>query len=95
MDPSASTNFGKLTNVSLQLTPSADAVTANEGNGATPQQFQVYIRALNFNIVRVSGGALGSIFSPEKYCASEILALSLEKRLVTNFMTSASLVTCC
>lgn len=58
MDPSASTNFGKLTNVSLQLTPSADAVTAN-GDPTDPQNFQVFIRALNFNIVRVSGGALG------------------------------------
>ncbi len=57
MDPSASTNFGKLTNVSLQLTPSADAVEANDCD--TPQTFQVYIRALNFNIVRISGGALG------------------------------------
>lgn len=67
MDPSASTNFGKLTNVSLQLTPSADAVNASQGldqngdhvSGAVDQVFQVYIRALNFNIVRVSGGALG------------------------------------
>jgi hypothetical protein len=61
MDPSASTNFGKLTNVSLQLTPSQDAVDAAGVNNpaAVPQQFQVYIRALNFNIVRISGGALG------------------------------------
>jgi hypothetical protein len=60
MDPSGSTNYGKLTNVSLQLTPSQDAVDANEA-GAEPERqvFQVYIRALNFNIVRVSGGALG------------------------------------
>ena len=63
MDPTASTNFGKLTNVSLQLTPSASAVAANdcslvEGQTA-PQTFQVFIRGLNFNIVRCSGGALG------------------------------------
>nr|QBK87658.1 MAG: major capsid protein [Marseillevirus LCMAC201] len=82
MDPTASTNFGKLTNVSLQLTPSQDAVDAV---GSTiPQQFQVYIRALNFNVVRVSGGALGLKASPQKYCASEMLDLSLEKRLVSN-----------
>ena len=62
MDPSASTNFGKLTNVSLQLTPSADAVNAAQAldqagqpTDAVDQQFQVFIRALNFNIVRVSG----------------------------------------
>ncbi len=60
MDPSASTNYGKLTNVSLQLTPSADAVAANQTDAEPQQQqFQVYIRALNFNIVRISGGALG------------------------------------
>jgi len=60
MDPSASTNYGKLTNVSLQLTPSADAVAANQLDAEPQQQqFQVYIRALNFNIVRISGGALG------------------------------------
>lgn len=63
MDPSGSTNFGKLTNVSLQLTPSADAVAVNADtglpDGVTRQLFQLFIRALNFNIVRVSGGALG------------------------------------
>ena len=62
MDPSASTNYGKLTNVSLHLTPSPDSIVANEPSslpGAQAQQFQVFIRGLNFNIVRVSGGALG------------------------------------
>lgn len=61
MDPTASTNFGKLTNVSLQLTPSQDAVDANAPSTeqTTQQNFQVFIRGLNFNIVRVSGGALG------------------------------------
>ena len=67
MDPSGTTNFGKLTNVSLQLTPSAAAFEANtkpedrlDSTNPLPQQtFQVFIRALNFNIVRVSGGALG------------------------------------
>lgn len=56
MDPSASTNFGKLTNVSIQLTPSQDAVNAAGATPTTnvlPQTFQVFIRALNFNIVRV------------------------------------------
>lgn len=60
MDPQGSTNFGKLTNVSLQLTPSVDAVSANASDAVPHQQsFQVFVRALNFNIVRVSGGALG------------------------------------
>jgi len=69
LDPSFSTNFGKLTNVSLALTPSEDAVLAAEGkykdeNGVVQidtclQTFQLFVRGLNFNIVRVSGGALG------------------------------------
>jgi hypothetical protein len=62
MDPTGSTNFGKLTNVSLQLTPSQDAVLVNATpapQGVLTQSFQLYVRSLNFNIVRVSGGALG------------------------------------
>jgi len=58
MDPTGSTNFGKLTNVSLQLTPTQDAVDQNE-SAQNKQVYQLFIRALNFNIVRVSGGALG------------------------------------
>jgi hypothetical protein len=61
MDPSGSTNFGKLTNVSLQLTPSQDAVDVNDPqreNGQV-QSLQLFVRSLNFNIVRASGGALG------------------------------------
>lgn len=105
MDPSASTNFGKLTNVSLQLTPSADAVTANSPNQELPtQQFQVYIRGLNFNIVRVSGGGFypskqGGQKRREKYHADEMLALSSEERLSSNnwfnpVTAGASLITC-
>jgi hypothetical protein len=63
MDPSASTNYGKLTNVTLQLTPSEAAVASQDAQNlpkdALLQTYQVFIRALNFNIVRVSGGALG------------------------------------
>lgn len=56
LDPTASTNFGKLTNVSLALTGSQEAVDAINNDGAS---FQTFIRGLNFNVVRVSGGALG------------------------------------
>jgi hypothetical protein len=55
MDPSASTNYGKLTNVSIQLSPSTSAVTESTGG----QTFAAHVKALNFNLVRVSGGALG------------------------------------
>lgn len=57
MDPSASTNYGKLTNVSLQISPSTTAVTVS---GLVPARtFAVNIKALSLNLVRVSGGALG------------------------------------
>lgn len=64
-NPTGSTNFGKLTNVSVQLTPSVAAAEANSDDanirpeGCEKQSYQLFIRALNFNIVRVSGGALG------------------------------------
>lgn len=60
LDPSASTNHGKLTNVSLQISPSTSAVTASTGPvGGEPQTFAFHVKALNSNLVRVSGGALG------------------------------------
>ena len=49
-DPSGSTNFGKLTNVALKVL----AASANNS-----KKMKLMIRALNFNIVRISGGALG------------------------------------
>ena len=65
-NPMGSTNYGKLTNVSLQFTTSADAVTASNGNpnlapfGApVPQTYESIIVGLNHNIIRISGGALG------------------------------------
>tara|TARA_A100001015_G_scaffold316485_1_gene430889 strand:- start:288 stop:1640 length:1353 start_codon:yes stop_codon:yes gene_type:complete len=51
-DPSGSTNYGKLTNVSLRTVTKNTAATLSTQN-------ELLIRALNFNIVRISGGALG------------------------------------
>ncbi len=51
-DPSGSTNYGKLTNVSLTTVAQGTADSLSTQN-------QLLIRALNFNIVRISGGALG------------------------------------
>ena len=65
LDPMGSTNYGKLTNVSIVPEASAAAVTAAGGNGAAasgadfPQTFEFIITAVNNNIIRVSGGALG------------------------------------
>ena len=62
--PMGSTNYGKLTNVSFQFTASADAIAANaggnlQGGAPVPQQYEVVVCALNHNIIRISGGALG------------------------------------
>lgn len=74
-NPMGSTNYGKLTNVQLSFTPSADAVVAATTTGTLaspgplapqgagiPQIFQSIIVALNHNIVRIAGGALGKKF---------------------------------
>jgi hypothetical protein len=68
-DPMGSTNYGKLTNVSLTITASASAITtagASTGTAAqalqghhNPQKFCFVLTAVNHNIVRITGGALG------------------------------------
>ena len=66
VDPMGSTNYGKLTNVSIQPEPSALAVT--EAGAASTQfaaaaggaaSYEFLTTAVNNNIVRVAGGALG------------------------------------
>jgi hypothetical protein len=68
-DPMGSTNYGKLTNVSLSVTASATAIAtagATAGTAASalaghhaPQKFCFILTAINHNIVRITGGALG------------------------------------
>jgi len=57
LDPMGSTNYGKLTNVSLILTPQDDA--ANSYSSTNKSDYDVVVTAVNNNIIRVSGGALG------------------------------------
>lgn len=65
IDPMGSTNYGKLTNVSIAPTASPAAVLAANGNGGPgsgadyQQTFEFIITAVNNNIIRISGGALG------------------------------------
>lgn len=64
LDPMGSTNYGKLTNVSIVPVASPAAVLAAGGNGEQPgsnyeQKYEFIIVALNNNIIRISGGALG------------------------------------
>jgi len=70
LDPMGSTNYGKLTNVSVVPEASAAAVAAATGApvGVPPapvaganfaQLYEFIITAVNNNIIRISGGALG------------------------------------
>ena len=70
LDPMGSTNFGKLTNVSLVPEASSDAVVSVGPAGGTtswpggsgvdvPQTFEFITTAVSNNVVRISGGALG------------------------------------
>lgn len=57
LDPMGSTNFGKLTNVSLHPTMSEKF---SEAKGKDPKiQSKFVVSAVNNNIIRISGGALG------------------------------------
>lgn len=63
LDPMGSTNYGKLTNVSIVPEASAAAVAAAGGTGAAgagwAQTFEFVTTCVNNNIIRISGGALG------------------------------------
>ncbi len=58
LDPMGSTNFGKLTNVSILPEPSAGA-TAASGRSVHAQRYNFITTVVNNNIIRISGGALG------------------------------------
>ena len=65
LEPMGSTNFGKLTNVSIVPEASPQAVSAAQGHGAASsgadwdQKYEFIVTAVNNNIIRISGGALG------------------------------------
>ena len=65
LDPMGSTNYGKLTNVSIRPEASAASIaSAPGGSGALrlngfDQSFEFVVTVVNNNIIRVSGGALG------------------------------------
>ena len=64
INPLGSTNFGKLTNVTLDLSSQGKTLPADSGkvtaDGRTINYtYQTIICALNHNIIRISGGALG------------------------------------
>lgn len=58
LDPMGSTNYGKLTNVSIIAEPSEEC--KNASTSATDKQSYVFlVTAVNNNVIRISGGALG------------------------------------
>jgi len=64
INPLGSTNFGKLTNVTLDLASQGKTLPADSGkvtaDGRTiTYTYQTIICALNHNVIRISGGALG------------------------------------
>jgi hypothetical protein len=67
LDPKGSTNYGKLTNVSIAPVASAGAITGANGTGDNDpssgaefaQTYRFITTVVNNNIIRVSGGALG------------------------------------
>ena len=72
LDPEGSTNYGKLTNVSISPEASPDAILSSTGGfpvvrpdhgvptgGDHPQNWEFVTTAVNNNIIRISGGALG------------------------------------
>ena len=68
LDPKGSTNYGKLTNVSVIPVASAQALIAAAGVATSagkaagidvPQTWRYVHTGINNNIIRVSGGALG------------------------------------
>ena len=64
LDPMGSTNYGKLTNVSILPEASNVASLSAQGNqneaGADfNQSYEFIVTAVNNNIIRISGGALG------------------------------------
>jgi hypothetical protein len=65
LDPMGSTNYGKLTNVSIVPEASDDAKKSAKGDhdpgtgGDVVQTWEFVTTAINNNIIRISGGALG------------------------------------
>jgi hypothetical protein len=71
LDPMGSTNFGKLTNVSIVPYATDECVAAasglnSTGGGYFPNKYSFIVVAVNNNIIRISGGALGKKGKPRK-----------------------------
>jgi hypothetical protein len=69
LDPKGSTNYGKLTNVSIAPTASLGATQGAAGSGAVgsganfAQTYRFVVTTVNNNIIRISGGKLPRVLS--------------------------------
>jgi len=59
LDPQGSTNYGKLTNVTMTVEPTDQAKIPDPQDTDVTYRYDFVTRCVNNNIVRVSGGALG------------------------------------
>ncbi|AOC55146.1 major capsid protein [Lymphocystis disease virus 3] len=65
VDPMGSTNYGRLSNVSIKLKTSPKAITTAGGNGANTsgykdsQKFEFLTMAVNHNVIRIKNGSMG------------------------------------
>jgi hypothetical protein len=75
LDPMGSTNYGKLTNVSIAPEASAGAIAGSAGNGVAgsgadyAQSYEFVVTAVDNNIIRISGGKPPSV-PPTASCSS-------------------------
>ena len=101
LDPMGSTNFGKLTNVSIAPEASAGAIAGANGTGAAQsgadyaQTYQFITTAVNNNIIRVSGGALGRNGKPKTGGCYQRCSFSLVDKQCKNYFKYNRLVTYC
>lgn len=85
LDPKGSTNYGKLTNVSIAPVASAGAVTASGATGAPDSganwvnTYRFVTTVVNNNIIRISGGALGG------NCREQATAYTVLRRINSVF----------
>jgi hypothetical protein len=92
LDPMGSTNYGKLTNVSIQPEPSQAAKDAANPLGAR-QTFEFVVTCVNNNIIRVSGGKHQDV-PPTVSCYKRCDNSFMEKQCKLSPLISSSMIEC-
>jgi len=92
LDPMGSTNYGKLTNVSIQPEPSDAAKIAADVLGAR-QTFEFVVTCVNNNIIRVSGGKHQDV-PPTVSCYKRCDNSFMEKQCKLSPLIRSSMIEC-